>query len=97
MTTTFSSPICPSPLPPPAVDKAIQSTTSAIERMKRLLAAKDKKQTILDMASANEIDQGLLDLMMQNAQAARLAGQDDAAAFIEKVAQAAGKFMVTAA
>ena len=37
-------------------------------RMTKLLAAKDKKQMILDMAAANEIDQSLMDLLASNIQ-----------------------------
>jgi hypothetical protein len=77
------------------VDKTIQQTTSAVDRMKKLLGSKDKKACILEMAEANEIDQPLIDLLRQNAAAARLAGQEDAAKFMEKVMAAASKYIVT--
>jgi hypothetical protein len=77
------------------VDKAIQRTASAVDRMKKLLSSKDKKACILEMAEANEIDQPLLELLRQNATAARMAGQDDAAKFMEKVMAAASKYIVT--
>lgn len=80
-----------------AVDKAVAANVSAVERMKRLLSAPDKKQAISDMAAANEIDVPLLELLQQNADAARAAGQEEPAAFMEKVRTAAAKFLVSAA
>lgn len=68
-----------------AVDKAVQSTSSAVDRMKKLLMAQDKKAMIIEMAEANEIDVPLMDLMQQNIDGAKAAGQEDAAAFMEKV------------
>ena len=50
-----------------------------------------------DMAAANEIDVPLLELLQQNADAARAAGQEEPAAFMEKVRTAAAKFLVSAA
>lgn len=47
------------------------------------------------MLQANEIDVALLDLLQQNIQAAREAGQEEPAKFMEKVRQAAMKFSVT--
>jgi hypothetical protein len=44
---------------------------------------------------ANEIDVALTDLLQQNIQAAREAGQEEPAKFMEKVRQAAMKFSVT--
>jgi hypothetical protein len=46
---------------------------------------------------ANEIDAALLDLLQQNIEAARIAGQEEPAKFMEKVRQAAMKFTVTKA
>lgn len=46
---------------------------------------------------ANEIDAALLDLLLQNIEAARTAGQEEPAQFMEKVRQAAMKFAVTKA
>jgi hypothetical protein len=48
-----------------AVDKAVASNISAVERMKKLLTSPDKKQCISDMAAANEIDVALIDLLQQ--------------------------------
>ena len=45
-------------------------------------------------AGAGEIDQGLFDLLQQNIDSARQAGQSDAAAFMEKVLFAAKRYSV---
>jgi len=52
---------------------------------------------LLCRVQANEIDVALLDLLQQNIEAARTAGQEEPAKFMEKVRQAAMKFMVTPA
>ena len=44
----------------------------------------------------NEIDSALLDLLQQNIDAARAAGQKEPAEFMEKVRDAARKFLITA-
>lgn len=77
-----------------AVDVAVAKIASASDRMKKLLTAKDKKQMILDMAADNELDQGLVLLLQQNIDAAREAGQEEAATFMEKVKGAISKFVV---
>lgn len=77
--------------------RCIEATTSAKDRMMKLLQAKDKKQMILDMAAANEIDAALMDLLQQNIEAARAAGQEDPAKFMEKVKQACAKYMMASA
>ena len=56
-------------------DSVNQGVASVIDRMKKLLMAKDKKQMILDMAAANEIDVALVSLLQQNIQTAEAAGQ----------------------
>lgn len=78
-----------------AVDKAVTKTASAADRLKKLLTSRDKKQTILDMAAANEIDMGLVDLLTQNIEAAKAAEQEQAAEFMEKVRVAVSKYLVT--
>jgi hypothetical protein len=80
-----------------AVDKAVAATTTAVDRMKKLLTSPDKKACILAMAEANEIDAALLELLQQNIAAARQAGQEEAANFMEKVRNATAKFVVTGA
>jgi hypothetical protein len=77
-----------------AVDKATAMTAAPAERLKRLLASKDKKATLLEMAGANEIDQGLMDLLTQNIEGATAAGQTEAAEFMQKVQQAVGRYML---
>jgi hypothetical protein len=78
-----------------AIDRAVKATSTAADRMKTLLEAKDKKQAILALAEANLIDQALVDLLQTNADAARQAGQEQAAVFMEKVKQAVSKYLVT--
>ena len=46
-------------------------------------------------AGNNEIDRPLLELLQQNIDAARHAGQAEPAAFMEKVRDAARKFVLT--
>jgi len=79
-----------------SLDHAISNMASAKDRMAKLLSAKDKKDMILTMAEAGEIDQPLMDLLNQNIQAARAAQQEDAAGFMEKVMRACGKYYVAA-
>eukprot|EP00195_Chlamydomonas_chlamydogama_P007973 CAMPEP_0202898920 /NCGR_PEP_ID=MMETSP1392-20130828/7306_1 /ASSEMBLY_ACC=CAM_ASM_000868 /TAXON_ID=225041 /ORGANISM="Chlamydomonas chlamydogama, Strain SAG 11-48b" /LENGTH=324 /DNA_ID=CAMNT_0049584987 /DNA_START=91 /DNA_END=1065 /DNA_ORIENTATION=+ len=77
-----------------ALDTAVNKTASAKDRLTKLLTSKDKKACILDMAAANEIDQPLMDLLQQNIQAAKMAGQEEPAKFMEKVYQACTKYYV---
>lgn len=46
-------------------------------------------------AGNNEIDQPLLDLLQQNITAAKASGQDKPAEFMEKVHDAARRYMIT--
>ena len=46
-------------------------------------------------AGDNQIDQPLLDLLQQNIAAAKAGGQNDAATFMEKVHDAARKFIMS--
>lgn len=77
-----------------AVDTAVKQTLSATEKLKMLLTSKDKKATILEMVENNQIDQGLIDLLQQNIIAAREAGQEEPAKFMEKVMVACSKYVV---
>ena len=79
-----------------AVDQATEQVSAAPERMKKLLMSKDKKATLLEMAGAGEIDQALIDLLQQNIEGAREAGQEDAAEFMTKVQQAAKRYLIKA-
>lgn len=58
---------------------AAAGVISATNRLQKLLTAKDKKQCILDMAAANEIDLALIQLLQQNIDGARAAGREDVA------------------
>ncbi|GLC35461.1 hypothetical protein PLESTB_000204700 [Pleodorina starrii] len=78
-----------------ALDKAVVKTASAADRLKKLLTSRDKKETILEMAAANEIDQALVDLLQQNIDAAKAAEQTGPAEFMEKVKVAVSKYLVT--
>lgn len=80
-----------------AVDKAVACTSTAVERVKKLLTAPDKKAMIIEMAEANEIDVPLMDLLQQNIEGAKAAGQAEAAAFMEKVKQATAKYLIASA
>jgi len=77
-----------------AVDRAVRATSTAAERMRALLEAKDKRAAILALAEANQVDQALVDLLQSNADAAREAGQEAAAVFMEKVRAAVGKYLI---
>ena len=74
---------------------ACAGVEAAAARLKRLLTAADKKQTILDMAAANELDVALLQLLQQNIDGAARAGNGEAAAFMSKVRDACAKWVVT--
>lgn len=78
-----------------AVDKAASSLAAPQERLKKLLAAQDKKACLLDMAANNEIDRALIDLLDQNIESATEAKQDKVVEFMTKVKQAALRYMVT--
>jgi hypothetical protein len=78
-----------------AVDNATKAVAAAPERFKKLMMSTDKKATLLDMAGAGEIDQPLMDLMEQNIEGAKAAGQEEAAEFMTKVQQAARRFLVS--
>lgn len=45
-------------------------------------------------AEMNQIDEPLLNLLKQNADAARAAGQEEPAKFMEKIREAAQKFLI---
>lgn len=77
-----------------AVDTATKAVAAAPERFKKLMMSKDKKATLLEMAGSGEIDQPLMDLMDQNIEGAKAAGQEEAAEFMTKVQAAARRFLV---
>lgn len=50
--------------------------------------------TLIACAETNQIDEPLLNLLKQNADAARAAGQEEPAKFMEKIRDAAQKFLI---
>lgn len=78
-----------------AVDANAAALKAPAERLRKLLTAPDKKAALLAMAEANEIDAPLISLLQQNVDAAKAAGNADAVAFLEKVRDAARKFVIT--
>ena len=76
-------------------DARSQQLVAPLDRMKKLLMAQDKKGMLLEMAGNNEIDQPLLDLLQQNIEAAKAAGQEDPAMFMQKIRDAAQRFMIS--
>ena len=78
-----------------AFDAQAAALAAPAERMRKLLTAKDKRATLLEMASANEIDKELIALLDTNAKAAKSAGQEEAAEFLGKVRDAARKFLIS--
>lgn len=46
-------------------------------------------------AARNEIDQTMLDLLIQNIEAAKAEGQDKPAEFMQKIHDAARKYLIT--
>lgn len=77
-----------------AIDSVAEKTTGAVDRFKKLMLSKDKKATILEMVAANEIDQGLMDLIAQNVLMAKEAKEDKKAEFMEKLRKACEKYMI---
>lgn len=78
-----------------ALDEVTSKAAAPAERLRKLLQAPDKRQALLDMAAANEIDQPMLDLLKQNIAAASASGQEKPAEFMQKVHDAARKFLIT--
>ena len=75
------------------VDQTTRAMLSPLERMKKLLGAKDKKAMILEMVDNDELDLNLMALLKTNINTARQAGQEDAAVFMEKIYAACAKFV----
>lgn len=78
-----------------AFDANVEAMKQPAARMRKLLTAPDKRATLLEMAGSGEVDQALINLLQQNIDAARSAGQEDPAAFLEKVRDAARKFVIS--
>ena len=75
-------------------DSNVEAMKQPAASMRKLLTAPDKKATLLQMAGDGEIDQALINLLQQNIDAARNAGQEDPVKFLEKVRDAARKFVI---
>ena len=75
------------------VDQTTRAMLSPLERMKKLLGAKDKRAMILEMVDNDELDLNLMALLKTNINTARQAGQEDAAVFMEKIYAACAKFV----
>ena len=78
-----------------ALDANAAALKAPAERLRKLLTAPDKRATLLAMAEANEVDAALIQLLQQNVDAAKGAGNEDAVKFLEKVRDAARKFVIT--
>jgi len=74
------------------LDANAQALAAPADRMKKILEARDKKATILDMVASNEIDTALIALFQTNVNLAKAAGQEEAAVFMEKVMMACKKY-----
>jgi len=77
-----------------AFDANVEAMKQPAARMRKLLTAPDKKATLLQMAGDGEVDQALINLLQQNIDAARSAGQEEPVKFLEKVRDAARKFVI---
>lgn len=76
------------------VDQKTANVVAPVDRLKALLTAPDKKAKLLEMAGNNEIDQPFMELLQSNISGARASGQEQAAEFMEKIFNAARKFVI---
>lgn len=74
------------------IDEQAKKMAAPKERLTQLLSSKDKRATLLEMAGGGQLDDALLKLLQQNIDAARAAGQEDPAQFMEKIRDAAKRF-----
>ena len=74
------------------IDRAVNESASVGERLRKLLVAKDKKATILEMVAANEIDTLFIDFMNQNIEAAKAAKETEKAGYMEKLRDACKRY-----
>eukprot|EP00210_Caulerpa_lentillifera_P002096 g2011.t1 len=74
------------------IDNAVSGSTTAVERFKKLMTAKDKKSMILEMVAANEIDQLLIDLIDHNIEQARESNEEQKAEFMQKLRNACKRY-----
>lgn len=78
-----------------ALDDVTAKAAAPADRLRKLLQSPDKRRALLDMAAANEIDQPMLDLLKQNIAAATAGGQEKPAEFMQKIHDAARKYLIT--
>ncbi|XP_024386124.1 uncharacterized protein [Physcomitrium patens] len=76
-----------------AYDKLATDLTGARERLSRILTAKDKRATLLEMAGENQLDRSLLALLDENIATASKANEVQAAQFMEKIRGAVVKYI----
>lgn len=75
------------------VEVNVAALAAPVDRLKKVLTAKDKKATIAQMGADGEIDTALLALLQTNINTARQAQQTEAAEFMQKVFNACSKFV----
>lgn len=76
------------------LDERAQQVAAPKERLKKLLAADDKRDTLLQMISDNEVDKDLMELLYYNAVSAQSAGEEDKANVMQKLLDACRKYAV---
>lgn len=75
-------------------DAAVEKIkTQGVQKLKRVLGSSTPKETLLEMASNNEIDVGFITLLTTNINSAREAGQERAAEAMEKLRKMALRFV----
>lgn len=76
-----------------AYDTLTTDLVDARDRLQRILVAKDKRATLLEMAGENELDRPLLALLDENIASATQANQEQAAVFMNKIRSAVVKYI----
>jgi len=76
-----------------AYDRLTTDLVDAKERLSRILSAKDKRATLLDMAGENQLDRPLLALLDENIATATRANEEQAAMFMGKIRGAVVKYI----
>lgn len=77
-------------------DEQVTKMAAPADRLKKLLAAQDKKAMLLEMAGKNEIDRDLIKLLDVNIESAKQAQQPQQVIdFLTKVKVAASKYVIT--
>lgn len=76
-----------------AYDRLAGDLVSAKAKLSRILVAKDKKATLLEMAGENQLDISLLALLDENIATATKANEEQAAQFMGKIRGAVVKYI----